>query len=164
MIQLIWEFEKAMFKTIETETLKEIVLDVTCKPVHNEKSNDRWYFSFFNFDWPSICQSGFYVKMFNQVKTIVFCFLPSCVEECHELLMGLKCTVERLLAVQASNVWSTYGGFKRVSSHIEAILCHRIKTTQVQLRVWLLFAGFNHIKSKETWHCLYVVSHSHSES
>ncbi|XP_070213076.1 run domain Beclin-1-interacting and cysteine-rich domain-containing protein-like isoform X9 [Littorina saxatilis] len=52
-------------------------------------------------------------------------------EECHHLLMGLKCTVERLLAVQTSNVWSTYGGFKRVSSHIEAILCHRIKVTQI---------------------------------
>ncbi|XP_076435294.1 run domain Beclin-1-interacting and cysteine-rich domain-containing protein-like isoform X2 [Babylonia areolata] len=57
--------------------------------------------------------------------------LKSWAGECHQLLMGLKCTVERLLAVQASNVWSTYGGFKRVSAHVEAILCHRIKPTQM---------------------------------
>ncbi|KAL8580862.1 hypothetical protein ACOMHN_039562 [Nucella lapillus] len=57
--------------------------------------------------------------------------MESWAEECHQLLMGLKCTVERLLAVQTSNVWSTYGGFKRVSSHLEAILCHRIKPTQM---------------------------------
>lgn len=40
----------------------------------------------------------------------------------HELLMGLKSTVEGLLATPTSNVWSTYGGLSRVCYHVEKIL------------------------------------------
>jgi hypothetical protein len=64
-------------------------------------------------------------------------------EQCHQLLMDLKRTVERLLAVKASNVWSTYGGFKRVSSNIEAILCHGVKPQQVSMGVVLIFMHWN---------------------
>ncbi|GAB1605391.1 run domain Beclin-1-interacting and cysteine-rich domain-containing protein-like isoform X1 [Argonauta hians] len=40
----------------------------------------------------------------------------------HELLMGLKSTVEGLLATPTSNVWTTYGGLSRVCYHVEKIL------------------------------------------
>ncbi|XP_025080052.1 run domain Beclin-1-interacting and cysteine-rich domain-containing protein-like isoform X2 [Pomacea canaliculata] len=53
------------------------------------------------------------------------------VEECHNLLMALKSTIEGILAMQSSNVWSTYGGFKRVCGQMESVLSHRIKHSQM---------------------------------
>ncbi|CAE1257261.1 RUBCN [Acanthosepion pharaonis] len=44
----------------------------------------------------------------------------------HELLMGLKSTVEGLLATPTSNVWSTYGGLDRVCLQLEKIFTHRL--------------------------------------
>ncbi|ESO98855.1 hypothetical protein LOTGIDRAFT_158804 [Lottia gigantea] len=46
---------------------------------------------------------------------------------CSSLLMGLKSTVEGLLANQSINVWNIYGGLNRVCKHVEDILLHRIK-------------------------------------
>ncbi|XP_053404594.1 run domain Beclin-1-interacting and cysteine-rich domain-containing protein-like isoform X2 [Mercenaria mercenaria] len=45
----------------------------------------------------------------------------------HQLLVGLKTTVEGLLATNSSNVWSTYGGLGRLCKDVERILNHRLK-------------------------------------
>ena len=81
------------------------------------------------------CAGAYTVMCVCVCVCVCMCF-HSCREERYKLLMGLKFTVERLLAVQASNVWSAYGGFKRISADLEAILCHRIKVTQVSV-LWL---------------------------
>ncbi|XP_064615780.1 run domain Beclin-1-interacting and cysteine-rich domain-containing protein-like [Liolophura sinensis] len=43
------------------------------------------------------------------------------------LLLGLKRTVEGLLATHSNNVWSTYGGLSRLCVAVENILIHRLK-------------------------------------
>ncbi|XP_071085103.1 run domain Beclin-1-interacting and cysteine-rich domain-containing protein-like [Haliotis cracherodii] len=48
----------------------------------------------------------------------------------HELLIGLKSTIEGLLATHTTNVWNTYGGLNRVCSHVNQILRHRIRPAQ----------------------------------
>ncbi|KAL4219862.1 hypothetical protein ACF0H5_020273 [Mactra antiquata] len=45
----------------------------------------------------------------------------------HQLLIGLKTTVEGLLATNASDVWSTYGGLGRLCKDVDRILSHRLK-------------------------------------
>ncbi|XP_067669768.1 run domain Beclin-1-interacting and cysteine-rich domain-containing protein-like isoform X1 [Haliotis asinina] len=48
----------------------------------------------------------------------------------HELLIGLKSTIEGLLATHSTNVWNTYGGLNRVCNHVDQILRHRIRPAQ----------------------------------
>ena len=45
----------------------------------------------------------------------------------HSLLSGLKSTVEGLLSVPTANVWSIYGGLKRLTTCVENILNHGLK-------------------------------------
>lgn len=45
----------------------------------------------------------------------------------HQLLIGLKTTVEGLLATNSTDVWSTYGGLSRLCKDVEKILNHRLK-------------------------------------
>ena len=47
--------------------------------------------------------------------------------DCQKLLLGLKMTVEGLLAAQSNNIWSMYGGLSRLCAAVEAILVHRLK-------------------------------------
>ena len=49
----------------------------------------------------------------------------------HKLLIGVKATVEGLLATQSTNVWSTYGGLDRLCNNVEAVLMHQIILDQV---------------------------------
>ncbi|WAQ98287.1 RUBIC-like protein [Mya arenaria] len=45
----------------------------------------------------------------------------------HQLLIGLKTTVEGLLSTNTSNVWGMYGGLQRLCKHVDSILNHRLK-------------------------------------
>ncbi|XP_060554922.1 run domain Beclin-1-interacting and cysteine-rich domain-containing protein-like isoform X2 [Ruditapes philippinarum] len=45
----------------------------------------------------------------------------------HQLLVGLKTTVEGLLATNTNDVWSTYGGLGRLCKNVDRILNHRLK-------------------------------------
>ncbi|KAK6195419.1 hypothetical protein SNE40_000855 [Patella caerulea] len=45
----------------------------------------------------------------------------------YKLLIGLKTTVEGLLAIPSINVWNKYGGLNRVFEKVEDILYHRMK-------------------------------------
>nr|XP_054770936.1 run domain Beclin-1-interacting and cysteine-rich domain-containing protein-like [Lytechinus pictus] len=48
--------------------------------------------------------------------------------EHYGLLWKLKATVESLLAANASNVWSMYGGLNRLANQLDVILKHGLKT------------------------------------
>ena len=54
------------------------------------------------------------------------------VMEPEELLQQVKSTVEGLLSVHTANVWSLYGGLKRLSICVENILNHQLKYSQVR--------------------------------
>ena len=60
--------------------------------------------------------------------------MPSCFSERlkHQLLIGLKTTVEGLLATNASDVWGMYGGLPRPCKHVDSILNHRLKVVVVR--------------------------------
>ena len=47
------------------------------------------------------------------------------------LLSDVKSTVEGLLSMPTANVWSIYGGLKRLSTYVEKILNHGLKYSQV---------------------------------
>ncbi|KAL5005068.1 hypothetical protein ScPMuIL_018524 [Solemya velum] len=47
----------------------------------------------------------------------------------HQLLIGLKKTVQGLLASHSTNVWSTYGGLTRACHHVQQILQHGFRTS-----------------------------------
>ncbi|XP_064638641.1 run domain Beclin-1-interacting and cysteine-rich domain-containing protein-like [Lineus longissimus] len=48
-------------------------------------------------------------------------------QERHNLLIALKETVEGILAIGSTNVWSTYGGLSRLCRGVENILIHRLR-------------------------------------
>lgn len=52
--------------------------------------------------------------------------------ECHQLLLSLKETVERLLAMPSTNVWNIHGGLERLAKSVSCILAHRFRPLQVQ--------------------------------
>ncbi|KAG1701406.1 Run domain Beclin-1-interacting and cysteine-rich domain-containing protein [Nymphon striatum] len=62
--------------------------------------------------------------------------MMSAESECHQLLLGLKSTVEGLLANQSSNVWNTYGGLNRLSAQIEKTLNHKLRISQGITNFW----------------------------
>ncbi|CAM1330649.1 KIAA0226 (predicted) [Pycnogonum litorale] len=57
-------------------------------------------------------------------------------DECHQLLLSIKSTVEGLLASRTSNVWNTYGGLQRLCSDVEKMLNHRLQISQGICDFW----------------------------
>lgn len=52
------------------------------------------------------------------------------IKQCYSLLVRVKATVESLLSSDSCNVWSTYGGFKRLSDNIQDIFQHQLQVKQ----------------------------------
>lgn len=79
--------------------------------------------------------------------------------EVNSLLAGLKSTVEGLLSVPTANVWSIYGGLKRLTTCVENILNHGLKFPhQVSFQVPKDTACEPSIFSLWTWHVFYQSS------
>ena len=59
------------------------------------------------------------------------------IKQCYSLLVRVKTTVQSLLSADNCNVWSTYGGLKRLSDNVQDIFQHQLQVTQSLKRIAL---------------------------
>lgn len=118
---------------ISWQTVNAVVVVCCCIniiAVHQTSNISTWY-------WKThllvLCIKNFPSRHFTFFPSVFLHtqLLVYCSTECHQLLLALKSTVERLLAMPSSNVWNVHGGLERLSNSVRSILVHRSKPHHV---------------------------------